>query len=266
MENKKMNAVLDIPKKEIVEKVQYFNDQNWKRLYWVSGILLILNAVLSLVASYAIRILYTPGYHDPASYLQLVSQNQQLASFSWSLWIVIDILPLPIIVAIYIILQRYNRTLALLGSLVALFYTIYDVAATELNSLTLVSLSHGYALATTEAVKASFVAAATYGYHALPFQTVISFALGPIGYLLWCVPMAKSFFGRWNAIIAVILSVMGLFGAAAPVFPSSAFLGWCAFLCVRLIAIWTIILGVMLYRYGRRIPANVDNSAAMEQK
>jgi hypothetical protein len=186
--------------------------------------------------------------------------------FSWSLWIVIDILPLPIIIAMYIIFQRYNRTLALLGSLFALFYAIYDVSATELNSLTLVSLSHGYALATTEAVKASFVAAATYGYHALPFQTALSFALGPIGYLLWCVPMAKSFFGRWNAIIGVIVSVIGLLGAASPVFPSSLFLGWCAFLCVRLIAIWFIILGVMLYRYGRHLPTNVNNTAVMEHK
>jgi hypothetical protein len=169
-------------------------------------------------------------------------------------------------VAMYIILQRYNRTLALLGSLVALFYAIYDVAATELNSLTLVSLSHGYALATTEAVKASFVTAATYGYHALSFQTVLSFALGPIGYLLWCVPMAKSFFGRWNAIIGVILSVMGLLGAAAPVIPSSAFLGWCGFLCVRLIALWTIILGVMLFRYGLHLSANIGNNPAMEPK
>jgi hypothetical protein len=257
-----MNSTLAMPKIEKVEKVNYFSDQKWKGLYSVSGILLIINAVLSLVAASFIRILYTPGYHDPTSYLQLVSQHQQLASISWSLWIVIDILPLPIIVAMYIIFQRYNRTLALLGGLVALFYAIYDVSATELNSLTLVSLSHGYALATTEAVRASFVAAATYGFNALPFQTVISFALGPIGYLLWIVPMAKSFFGRWNAILGVIMSVIGLLGAAAPVVPSSIFLGWCSFLCVRLIALWTIILGVMLFRYGLHLPTGVPNNGA----
>jgi hypothetical protein len=261
-----MNATHDIPKKDIVEKVQYFTDQNWKKLYWVSGILLVLNAVLSLVAAYGVRILYSAGYHDPESYLQLISQNLQLGYFSWSLWIVIDILPLPIIIAMYIIFQRYNKTLALLGSLFALFYAIYDVSATELNSLTLVSLAHGYALATTEAARASFVMASTYGYHALPLQTVLSFALGPIGYLLWCVPMAKSFFGRWLAIFGVIVSVIGLLGAAAPIFPTSAFLGWCAFLCVRLIAIWTIFLGVQLFRYGLRLPATVKNTAAMEQK
>jgi hypothetical protein len=214
-----------------------------------------LNAVLSLIAAYGSRILYAAGYHDPESYMQLVSQNQQLANITWSLWLVIDILPIPIIIAMYIIFQRYNRTLALLGSLFALFYAIFDVSATELNSLTLVSLSHGYALATTEALKASFIAAATYGYYALPLQTVLSFALGPIGYLMWCVPMAKSFFGRGLASFGVVVSIIGLLGAAAPVFPSSLFLGWCAFLCVRLIAIWTIFLGVRLFRYALRITA-----------
>jgi hypothetical protein len=254
-----MSASIAIPKGETVEKAQFFNDQNWKGLYRVSGILLILNAVLSLIAAYGGRILYSAGYHDPESYLQLVSQHLQLAYFTWSLWIIIDILPLPIIIAMYIILQRHNRTLALLGSLFALFYAIYDVSATEINSLTLVSLAHGYTLAATEVARAPFIAAATYGYYALPLQTILSFALGPIGYLLWCVPMAKSFFGRWLAIFGVIVSVIGLLGAAAPIFPTSAFLGWCAFLCVRLIAIWTIFLGVQLFRFGRRVLANVES-------
>jgi hypothetical protein len=257
-----MNSSVAMPKKESVEKVQFLNDQSWKRLYIVSGILLVLNAVLSFVVAYTGRILYASGYpSNPEAYLQLVSQHQQLASFTWSMWIVIDILPLPIIIAMYIILQRYNKTLALLGSMFALFYAIYDVSATELNSLTLVSLSHGYALATNLATKAAFVAAATYGYHALPFQTVLSFAIGPIGYLLWCVPMARSFFGRWLAIFGVIVSVIGLLGAGSPIFPTSVFLGWCAFLCVRLIAIWTIFLGVQLFRYGLRLPAYVAQKA-----
>ena len=69
--------------------------------------------------------------------------------------------------------------------------------------------------------------------------------------------MAKSFFGRWLAIFGVIVSVIGLLGAAAPIFQPAAFLGWCAFLCVRLIAIWTIFLGVQLFRNGFRLPANV---------
>jgi hypothetical protein len=195
--------------------------------------------------------------------LQLVSQHQRLASVTWSLWIVMDFLGIAPTVAIYLVLRRYNRTLALLGSLLSMFYTIYDVCVTELNSLTLVSLSHGYVSATNDALRASFVAAATYGYYALPIQTVLSFAIGPLGYILWCVPMARSFFGRWLAIFGVIVNVIGLLGSAAPVVPSSYFLGLCQFLCVRLIAVWFIIVGVQLYRHGRRLPATVENTAVM---
>jgi hypothetical protein len=181
----------------------------WRSLYLVSGILLILIPILSFAAAYGGRVLYSQGYPgDPAAYLQLVSQHERLASTTWTLWIIMDFLGLAPTIAMYIILQRYNRTLALLGSLLSLCYSIYDFGVTELNSLTLVSLGHVYALATTDALRASFVAAATYGYYALPLQTVLSFAIGPIGYILWCVPMVRSFFGRWTAIIGVIVNII----------------------------------------------------------
>jgi hypothetical protein len=255
-----MSSTLILSKKDLVEEFHASISHPWKGLYRLSGVLLIINAILSLIVAYTGRILYASGYpSNPESYLQLVSQHQQLASFSWAMWIVIDILPFPVIIAMYLILQRYNKTLAVLGSLVAIFYAIYDVGVTELNSLTLVSLSHGYALATSEATRTSFVAAATYGYYALPLQTVLSFAIGPIAYLLWCVPMAKSFFGRWLAVSGVIVSIIGLLGSLAPIIPSFVFV-ISQFLCVRLIAIWTIFLGVQMYRYERRLSTFTENN------
>jgi hypothetical protein len=239
-------------------------DRSWRGLYCVSGILLVIIAAMSFVAAWGGRTLYASGYpSDPASYLQLVSQHQRLASVTWSLWIVMDFLGLAPVVAAYIVLQRHNRTFALLGSLLGIFYAIYDVSATELNSLTLVSLSQGYVSASTVALKASFVAAATYGYHALPFQTVLSFAIGSLGYLLWCVPMFRSIFRPWMAIFGIVVNVVGLLGSVAPVVPSSYFLGLCQFICVRAIALWFVFLGVRLYRYGRSIPANVDHTAGL---
>lgn len=229
-------------------------DFGWRGLYVVSGILIIMSALLSFVVAYGARILYSSGYpDDPLSYLQLVAQHQELASITWSLWIVIDLLGIAPAVAMYIILQRYNRTLALLGSLLLISYAIYDFGVTELNSLTLVSLAHGYTLATTEPQRASFVAAAAYGYYSLPLQTVLSFAIGSLGYLMWCVPMARSFFGRWVAITGAIVSAIGILGSAAPIVPSSYILGLCQFLCVRIIALWAIWIGVLLLRYGRQL-------------
>lgn len=234
----------------------------WRNLYLVSGILLILLPILSFVVAYMGRILYTPVYPgDPAAYLQLVSQREGLASATWSIWIIGDFLLIIPSVALYFLLRRYNRTLALLGSLISLFYIIYDVSVTELNSLILVSLGHAYAAAAGEVLKSSFAAAAAYEYYALPLQTVLSFAIGSIGWILWCIPMAKSFFGRWTAIIGVLVNIMGILGAAYPLVPSSIFLGLCAFLCVRLIAVWFFIIGVQLLRNVRHLSEGVINPA-----
>ena len=138
-------------------------NRDWTGLYRASGILLIITAVVWTVVSRTASILYSSGYpRDPAAYLQLVSQHQLLASVTWSLWILSDFLLMAPTIALYIVLQPYNKTLALLGSLFAMFFNVYDVSVTELNSLTLVSLAHGYASATTDALRASFVGAAGY--------------------------------------------------------------------------------------------------------
>jgi hypothetical protein len=239
-------------------------DQSWRGWYSASGILLIITAVVWTVVTRTAGFLYASGYPaDPASYLQLVSQHQALASVTWSLWIVSDFLLMAPTIALYLVLRRSNRTLALLGSLFAMFFNVYDVCVTELNSLTLVSLSNGYASATTDALRAPFVAAATYGYHALPLQTVLSFAIGTFGYLLWCVPMFKSIFRRGTAIFGAVVMVVALMGSVAPLFPSAAILGLFQFICIPACALWFILVGVQLVRYGRRLPANVEPATAM---
>lgn len=226
-------------------------DRSWTGFFRVSGVLLILTALLWFVVSRTAGVLYATGYpSDPASYLNLVSQHQRLAVATWSLWIVADFLLLAPTLAMYVVLLPSNRTLALLGSLLAMFFNIYDVCVTELNSLTLVALSHGFAAATSDTSRAAFLGAATYGYYALPIQTVLSFAIGSLGYLLWCVAMAKSIFPRWVAIFGAVVSVAGVIGSVSPVVPSSSFLGLLQFVCVPLMAVWFLLVGLRLYRHA----------------
>jgi hypothetical protein len=257
---RKMNALSGLHEPmRAVEQV----DRDWRGLYRASGILLIITAILWTVVSRTAGILYSRGYPgDSASYLQLISQHQLLASATWSLWIVSDFLLMAPTIALYIVLRRSNRTLALLGTLFAMFFNVYDVCVTELNSLTLVSLAHGYASASTEALRASFVAAATYGYYALPLQTVLSFAIGTFGYLLWCVPMAKSVFRRGTAIFGAAVMVTALIGSASPLFPSSATLGLCQFVCVPACGVWFVLVGAQLFRYGRSVSAKAAKSVS----
>jgi hypothetical protein len=171
----------------------------------------------------------------------------------WSLWIVLDFLLIVPTVALYLVLRRDNHLLALLGALLSLFFIFYDVSVTELNSLTLVSLSNGYASAATALLKAPYVAAATYGYTALPLQTVLSFAIGSLGYLLWSVAMLQgSIFPKWAGILGIVMGVTGVVGAAAPLVSGSIVLGVCQYLAIPLMGLWFLIIGVLLRRYGRR--------------
>jgi hypothetical protein len=232
-------------------------EPSWKGLYRVSGVLAVISGILGFVFMLGGADLYQSGYPStPTAYLQLVSLHQGLANGLWSLWMLGDFLGFAPIVAIYLILRHYNKTAALAGTLIAGIYLIYDISVTELNSLTLVSLSNGYATANTEAVRASYVAAATYGYAALPLQTVLSFGIGSVGWLLWCVPMARSAFGRPTAVFGAVVNVIGIVGAAAPVV-SSSILGWCQFLAPPLIGFWFIVVGIKLYRHRSQF-ANLD--------
>jgi hypothetical protein len=144
-----MDATLVISEKVTIEEDQLAVDRSWKGLFTTSGILLVITAIVWTVVTWTAKMLYSSGYPgDPTAYLQLISTHQQLAAITWSLWIVADFLLIAPTVALYLILERSNRTLAVIGSMFAMFFNIYDVCVTELNSLTLVKLSQGYAQAT----------------------------------------------------------------------------------------------------------------------
>ena len=177
------------------------SSEDWRGLYRLGGILAVLLGFGGLAASRMGFALYGSGYPtNPEAYLKLVSQHELLANGLWSLWIIGDFVSYAPTVAFYLVLRRNNRILALLGTLFVGFYLFYDVSVTALNSLTLVRLSRDYANAATDALRASYVAAATYGYAALPLQTVLSFGVGAVGWLLWSVIMLKGrTFPRWVA-------------------------------------------------------------------
>jgi hypothetical protein len=85
-------------------------NRDWRGLYRISGILLIFTAVVWTIVSRTASVLYASGYpSDPASYLELVSKHQLLASVTWSLWIVSDFLLMAPTIALYIILHRFTR-------------------------------------------------------------------------------------------------------------------------------------------------------------
>jgi hypothetical protein len=64
----------------------------------------------------------------------------------------------------------------------------------------------------------------------------------------------RSIFPRWMGVLGVIVNVMGIIGAAAPVVPASFILGLFQFFAVPLTAVWLIVTGVRPYHYSRTLP------------
>jgi len=224
--------------------------RSWRGMYRLGAMLSIATGFLWVVLARMGVALYPSGVPtDPASYLQLISHNQPLANATWALWDVADFVLIVPTVALYLVLRHYNKTLALLGAVIQLFFVFYDVSVTELNSLTLVSLSQGYSAAATDALKASYLGAATYGYAALPLETVLSFGTGTFAFLLWCWPMSRSIFRRRTAIFGAIVNAIGVAGAFSPVAPGVALLAYFQFVTLPGVAIWLAIVGAQLYRH-----------------
>jgi hypothetical protein len=228
--------------------------QTWKRLYIVGGALLVLSGVGGIVDWRLSAHLYPSGVPTTAAaYLQLISHSQALANALWTLWIVGDLILIVPTLAIYLALRRDNPALALIGTLVAGLYIVYDISVTELNSLTLVSLSNSYASAANATGQAAFIAAATYGVAALPLETVLSFGLGAIGYLIWSVVMLQGrIFPRWIAITGIVLNAAAIVGAFSPVVPASFVIGVLMYFTVPVTGLWFVAVGISLYRYATR--------------
>ena len=194
-------------------------------------------------------VLYSTGMPStPEAYLQLISKHQSLANFLWITWMLGGFMFIAPTVAFYSALRRYSGTLALVGTVLSGFYIFYDISVTELNSLTLAGISQGYASATSDVLRASYVTAATYGFYALPLQTVLSYGVGAAGWLFWSIAMVKSSFGLRTAILGIVVNSIGIVGAAHPMVQSSFALGLLQFITPPLTSAWAIVIGVQLYR------------------
>jgi hypothetical protein len=238
---------------------KYNLDPTWKSTYKLGAALLAacgaLGFVLFLMGAKIAQ--YASGVaSNPTSSLQLLSQHQLLYASDASIWVISDFFLIPVSIAAYLVLRPVNKNAALVGSALVLFYAVFDICVTELNSLTLLSLSQGFASAGTASLQATYVAASTYGVAALSAQTVFSFGIGAVGQLIWSIVMWKSVFGRGIASLGVVANILPMLGAAASVVPSSGLFlifGLARLLALPVGAIWAIWVGVRLYRYTRHL-------------
>jgi hypothetical protein len=94
-----------------------------------------------------------------------------------------------------------------------------------------------------------------------------SFTIGAVGWLFWSLLMPKSFFRKGSAIFGVIVNVMGILGGVGALVQGTSYylLGVFTVFGAIFTAIWFIVIGAQLYRYGSHLPVGTVNPLGLSK-
>jgi len=233
------------------------NESGHNRLYKVGAIALLVGSILGFFLFFmSLRAAqYSLGVpRDPVSQLQLLSNHSFFYASHAALWIIDDLITIIPAIAIYFVLRPINKAAAFTGLVISLAYVPYDIFVSDTNAIHLNILAQAYTATTSSALQAHYVAAASSGLAALPLEAALSFAIGSLGYLIYSALMRSSF-GKATAVLGIVVNAAAIIGAAGtlvPTFGISIIFGLLELFAVPLTAVWTIIVGIKLYRFPRR--------------
>lgn len=219
----------------------------WNPLLRIAGIAAILFVLSGLVA----LLLYTlapPPVSGGAATLRFIADNKGSYIAQQLLWLVPSLFGLVVFVALVITLFTTSPGLSVLGFAVgaASWTALLAVPVTSEGTLSLVYLSDQYSAATTDAARASFVAAA----EALIAQNnTVSLAgvLTPLGILLMSLPMVRGTLPRWAGWLGIVTGGLGLVSEASRFSTPTLYAVYGPLLWV-----WFAVVGVSLLRLSHR--------------
>jgi hypothetical protein len=148
--------------------------------------------------------------------------------------------------ALYRALHSINWTAMLVAAALVGVFVVVDLAVTWANYAALLMRGARYAAATTDAQRASYVAAANYPATVLasPLERVYAIAILSFAILLIGLVMFKSAFGKVTALLAVITGILGIISIT----------GWSVTIVMNAVFAtrWVLVVGYQLLRLSRR--------------
>lgn len=230
--------------KSTLEEARMQADPTWKGVYRVGGICLLLIGVSYLIGA-VLSIIIGPAPSGSELYLKSLAGHVMLAQVNFGLFALTDFLFLPAVLALYLVFKHLAKNPMLIAAVLLALFLVLDLAITEVNSLTLVSLTQHYTAATSDAQRAVYVAAADYALATLPIATFFSYAVSSVGLLITSLVMLKGVFNRPTAFLGIVASLEGIGGSLYVFFPVFA-----ALLVPSLITfgLWALFAGTRLYK------------------
>jgi hypothetical protein len=221
--------------------------QTWRRLYFVAGISSVLFVgllILALVLDFAAP----PPVHGGAATLEFIARNKGIYIAEQLLWIVPNMLPVLVFVALFLALAPLDKSTALLATVTgALSWAlILAVPVTSRGSLVLVYLSDRYTEEADAAARLRYSTAA----EAIVAENNTPAAVGilaALGILLISVVMLKGVLPRTLAWLGIATGGLGVVAEALRHAVPEFYWGY-----GLLMWVWFVAVGVALIRLARR--------------
>jgi hypothetical protein len=223
-------------------------DAHWRWLYRIGGLAAALLVVATIIHSSVYFVVGLPD--DVVGWFGLFGDNPIGGLMAFELLMVVYVvLSVPVVLALYVAMRRASPSLMVVYLGLSLLGIVAFIAARP--AFEMLSLSQGYAAATTEAQRSAYMAAgeATLAvFHGTAFW--VSYLLGSIGGLIVAAVMLRStIFSKTTAYLRIASSVLD-FGLFVPVFGLSIALG--SVLCLT---VFNVLVARRLLQLGRDVPA-----------
>jgi hypothetical protein len=223
-------------------------ESDWRWLYRIGGLAAAFLVVVTVLHSSAYFVVGLPD--DVVGWFGLFAASPLGGLLAFELLMVVYVvLSVPVVLALYVALRRASPSLmAVYLGLSLLGVMAFIVARPAFEML---SLSEGYAAATTEAQRSAYLAAGestSAVFHGTAFW--VSYLLGSVGGLIVAAVMLRStVFSKTAAYLRIASSVLD-FGLFVPVIGLSIALG--SVLCLT---VFNVLVARRLLQLGRDVPA-----------
>ena len=221
-------------------------EHGWKPLYKLGGVSALVMVGI-IIAQMTVFMSAPPPYEgDASAWFALFQNNKIIGLINFELLMIVYVfLSIPITLSLYFLLRRVSPSFTALYVVLSLIGIISFIVARP--AFEMLSLSNGYAAATTDAERAVYLSAGETllaVFHGTAFQ--VSYVLGSLGGLIISIVMLKTdVFSKTTAYLRIASSVFdfGLYVPAVGMYIS--------IFSVLFLLIWDILVAQRLFQLGR---------------
>jgi len=234
------------------EKAQLTVDPDGKWIYRVGGLSALVLGIGYLL-TIIVMITYAGGFPPPGIEARLAFFTVHAASW-WvvsALMIFTDLLYVPVFLALYQALKGINKYMMALALACEGLFVVLDLALTWTAYSSLITLGGNYAAATSDAQRATIIAAAGYPSTIIdsPLLGIYAIFIPALGLLLASLVMRKGIFSKTLAYMGVIAGVCGILAGIGPIFMRE--LETAQYINASLAMIWFFFVGLRLNKLGQ---------------